>query len=210
MALADWDSQYAPHAVRIHIVHQAEAPAAPHPFLGHPWCEKDSDHGIAWGVLATPRISHLVRILRGQDVENEIRCPRYLIGAKGEGAARLRLYPEDPLPLHQLIFLNRDDDIRAWFLANSGQDPLDLMVLESRFEDGEDLAETPEPPNGRYPFFDCAIWEESAGAEDAAPAMEEEEEWTDEDEWLQAEAEGATRAPPGAGFIVVDDGNVSI
>ena len=210
VALADWDSPYTPRVVRIHIVRQAEAPAGLHPFLGHPWCKKDSDCGIAWGVLATPRITHLVQILRGQDVKDEIRSPRYLIGTTGEGAARLRQDPEDPLPLRQLIFLNRDDDIRAWFLANSGQDPLDLMVLESRPEDGEDLDETPEPPNGRYPFFDRAIWEESAGAEDAAPAMEEEEEWTDEDEWLQAEAEGATRAPPGAGVIVVDDGNVSI
>ena len=39
-----------------------------------------------------------------------------------------------------------------------------------------DLDETPEPPNGRYTFFDRAIWEESAGAEGAARAMEEEEE----------------------------------
>ena len=127
----------------------------------------------------------MVRILRGQEVEDEIRCPRYLIGATGEGAARLRQDAEDPLPLLQLIFLNRDDDIRAWFLTNSGQDPLDLMVLESQPEDGEDLDETPEPPNGRYPFFDRAISEELAGAEHAAPAMEEdEEEWTDEIEWL--------------------------
>ena len=84
------------------------------------------------------------------------------------------------------------------------------MVLESQPEDGEDLDETPEPPNGRYPFFNRAIWEDSAGAEDAALAMEKEEEWTDEDEWPQAEAEGATRAPPGARVIVVDDGNISI
>jgi len=148
--------------------------------------------------------------VREQDVEDEIRCPRSLIGGTGEGAARLRHDPEDPLPLHQLIFLNRDNDIRVWFLTNSGQDPLDLMVIESRPEYGEDLGETPEPPNGRYPFFDRAIWEESAGGEDAARAMEEEEEWFDEDEWLQAEAEGAPRAPPGAGVIVVDDGGVSI
>jgi hypothetical protein len=40
--------------------------------------------------------------------------------------------------------------------------------------------------------------------------MEEEEEWFDEDEWLQAEAEGAPRAPSGAGVIVVDYGGVSI
>jgi len=59
-------------------------------------------------------------------------------------------------------------------------------------------------------FFDRAIWEGSAGAEDVARAMEEEEQWFDEDEWLQAEAEGAPRAPPGAGVIVVEDGGVSI
>ena len=59
-------------------------------------------------------------------------------------------------------------------------------------------------------FFDRAIGEESAGAEHAARAMEEEEEWFVEDEWLQAEAEGAPRAPPGGGVIVADDGGVSI
>jgi hypothetical protein len=194
--------------VRIHIVRRSGAPGAQHPFLGHPWCVRDSDRGIAWGVLATPSIRDLLRVVRGQDVEDEIYCPRYLIGATGEGATRLRQDPEDPLPLRQLIFLNRDDDIRAWFLANNGHDPLDLMVLESRPEDGDDLDETPEPPNGRYPFFDRDVWDEWADAEDAE--RETQEEWMNEDEWLQAEAEGATRAPPGAGVIVVDDGDVSI
>ena len=83
------------------------------------------------------------------------------------------------------------------------------MVIESRPEDSEDLDETPEPPNGRSPFFHRAICEESAGAEDAARAMEEEE-WFDEDEWLKGEAEGAPWVPPGAGVSVVDDGGVSI
>ena len=106
------------------------------------------------GVLATPSITHLLRVVREQDVEDDIRCPRYLIGTTGEpeGAARLRQNPEDPLPLRQLIFLNRDDNIPVWFLTNSGQDPLDCMVIESRPEDGKDLDETPEPPKGRYPF----------------------------------------------------------
>ena len=62
------------------------------------------------------------------------------------------------------------------FLTNSGQDPLDLMGIESRPEDGEDLDETPKPPNGRYPLFDRAMLEESPGPEDSAPSMEEEEE----------------------------------
>ena len=84
----------------------------------------------------------MLRVVREQDVEDEIRCPRYLIGVTGEGAARLRQDPEARLPLCQLIFLNRDDKIRLWFLTNSGQDTLDLMVIESPPEDGEDLDET--------------------------------------------------------------------
>ena len=146
MAHSDWDSPYSPRAVRIHIVRRTGAPAAQHPFLGHPWCLRDSDRGIAWGVLATPSIRDLLRVVRGQDVEEEINSPRYLIGATGEGATRLRQDPEEPLPLRQLIFLNRDDDIRAWLLANNGHDPLDLLVLESRPEDGDDLDETPSLP----------------------------------------------------------------
>jgi len=50
------------------------------------------------------------------------------------------------------------------------------MGIESRPEDGEDLDETPKPPNGRYPLFDRAMLEESPGPEDSAPSMEEEEE----------------------------------
>ena len=149
-------------------------------------------------------------MVRAQDVEEDIKCLLYLIGATGEGATRLRQYPEEPLPLSQLIFLNRDDDIRVWFLANNGHDPLDLMVLESRPEDGEDPDETPEPPHGRRPLFDREVWDDSAGAEYATREMQEEEVWIDENEWLQAEPEGATLAPCGAGVIIVDDGEVSI
>jgi len=160
VAHSNWDSPYSPRAVRIHIVHRTGVPAAQHPFLGHPCCVRDSERGIAWRVLATLSIRDLLRVVRGQDVEEEINCTRYLIGATGEGATKLRQAPKDPLPLRQLIFLNRDDYIRAWLLANNGHDPLDLMVLDSRPEDGDDLDETPEPPNGRYPFFDHEVWDE--------------------------------------------------
>jgi len=105
----------------------------------------------------------LLRVVRGQDVEEEICCPRYLIGGTGEGAAMLGQKPEDPLPLRQLIFLNRNDDIHAWFLANKGHDPLDLMVVELRRKDGDDLDEPFEPPNGRYPLFDRDVWDQLAG-----------------------------------------------
>jgi len=117
--------------------------------------------------------------------------------------------PDDPLPLRQLIFLNRNDDIRMWFLANKGHDPLDLMVLESRREDAEDLDETPEPHNERYPLFDRDNCDKSAAGEDSVREMRDEES-VDDKEWLEAEPEGETRAPHGAGVIYVDDGDVSI
>jgi len=210
VAHSDWDSPYYPQAVRIHIVRRTGAPAPQHPFLGHPWCVRDSDRGIAWGVLTPPSIADLLHLVRAQDVEEEIKCPRYLIGATSEGPTRLRQDPEEPLPLRQHILLNRDDDIRAWFLANNGHDPLDLLVLESRPEDGEHPDQTPEPPDGTLPFFDGKVWNDSAGAEYVTREMQKEEEWIDEDEWLQAELEGATRAPSGAGVIIVDDGDISI
>jgi len=49
------------------------------------------------------------------------------------------------------------------------------MVLESRLEDGEDLHETPEPPDGRHPFFDPEVRDDSAGAEYVTWEMQEEE-----------------------------------
>jgi len=128
----------------------------------------------------------LLQVVRGQDVEEEIRCPRALICATGEGATMLRQKMDDPLPLRQLIFLNRNDDIRVWFLTNTANDTLDLMVLESRRENGEDLDETTEPPNGRYPFFDRKIWDESAGGEDSVREMRDEDS-VDDEEWLEAE-----------------------
>jgi len=44
-----------PQAVRVHIVRGTGAPAAQHPFLSHPWCVRDSDREIAWGVLTSVR-----------------------------------------------------------------------------------------------------------------------------------------------------------
>ena len=149
-------------------------------------------------------------MVRAQDFEKEIKYPRYQIGATGEGATRLHQDPKEPLPLYQLIFLNTDDDIRAWFLANNGHDPLDLMVFESRQEEGENPDETAKPPNGRHPFFARRVWDNSAGGEYATWVMREEKEWIDEDEWLQAEPEEATRALPSAGITTVDNGDVSI
>jgi len=82
------------------------------------------------------------------------------------------------------------------------------MPLESHREDGKDH-KTHEPPNGRYPFFDRDIWDESAGGADSVREMRDEES-VDDEEWLGAEPEGENRAPHGAGVIYVDDCDLSI
>jgi len=69
----------------------------------------------------------------------------------------LRQKPDVPLPLHQHIIHNRNDDIRVLFLCNKGHDPRDLIVLESGRKDRQHLDETQEPPNGGYAFFDRDI-----------------------------------------------------
>ena len=102
---------YSGRAVRIHIVPRTGAPAAQHPFLGHPWCVRNSDQRIPWGVLTARCIADVLCLVRAQDVEEEIKCPRYLIGAMGAGAPRLRQDSEAHHPLCQLIFLNSDDNI---------------------------------------------------------------------------------------------------
>jgi len=83
------------------------------------------------------------------------------------------------------------------------------LVLESRPEDRHDLDETPRPPNARYAFFDCDLWDEWADVEDA-PQEIQEKKWIDEDEWLQVNPGGATWVPPGPGLNIADDSNVSI
>ena len=93
---------------------------------------------IAWGVLASPNLKSLLGILKLQHVEDPMEYPRYLIGATGLGASTLRGQPAEPLPLSELIFLYNDDEIRVWLLANLGEEPLDLLVLEACQGQGKD------------------------------------------------------------------------
>ena len=113
--------------------------------------------------------------------------------------------PDKPLPLRQLIFLHSNNDILAWFLANHGQDPLNLLVVESRPDNGEDGAQTPEPANGRYLFLKCNVWDDALGAmqadEDGNGNGDENENENenadkdeDEEEWLEAESEEKPQA----------------
>ena len=146
-------------------------------------------------------MKNLLEVVRGQPVAEKIGYPQYLIGATGEGTVRLRQEPVKPLSLRLLIFLHRSNDILDWILANHGQDPLDLLVVESRPDTGEDGAEMPEPANGRYPFLNRKVWEEAVGAMQG-DEDEDEDEGEDEDEdedegeeqWLEAESKGEPQA----------------
>jgi len=98
-------------------------------------------------------------VLKRPHVEDPIQYPRYLIGATGHGASALRQRLSDPPPLSELIFLYTDDDIRVWLLANPGEDLLNMLVLESRQDQGEGRDETPAPASGGLPFFDSKAWD---------------------------------------------------
>ena len=132
---------------------------AGHPFLHYLSYDEDSGRGIAWGVLASPNLQSLLSVLKRQHVEDRIQYPRYLFGATGQGANALRRRLADPLTLLELIFLYTDDDIRVWLLANPGKDPPDLLVLESRQDQGEGRDQTPAPAAGGHPFFDRKAWD---------------------------------------------------
>ena len=113
-------------------------------------------------------------VVKAQRVEQAIETPGYLIGVTGDGSCALRLSPASRLPLRDLIFLNEDDDIRAWLLANDGRYPLDLMLLESRPDRREDSTPTPEPADGRYRYFDRKNGDRSGQAGDNLGIQEEE------------------------------------
>ena len=107
----------------------------------------------------------LLGVLKRQQIEQAIRYPRYIIGVTGQGASSLRRRPLDPLPLSELIFLYKEDNIRAWLLANPGNDPLDLLVLEACLGQ-DDCDMTPEPASGRYPFLDPQLWDRGGQTHD--------------------------------------------
>jgi len=60
---------------------------------------------------------------------------RYLLGATGEGRQQLRLHPGAQLSYIDYVFIENDEDVRAWPLSNPVlDDPLDLLVYCHRPE----------------------------------------------------------------------------
>ena len=54
---------------------------------------------------------------------------RYILGATGEGRQQLRLHPGAQLSYIDYVFIENDEDVRAWLLSNPVlDDPLDRLV----------------------------------------------------------------------------------
>ena len=123
----------------------------------------------------------LLGMVKTQCVEQAIETPRYLIGATADGSCALRLSPEAPLLLRDLIFFNEDDDIRAWLLANDGRHSLDLLVLESRPDLRVDCTTTPRPADGRYRYFDRKIWDRTGQTGNNLGIQQEDDDDDDDD-----------------------------
>jgi len=60
---------------------------------------------------------------------------RNIVGATGEGRQQLRLPPGAQLSYINYVFIENDEDVRAWRLSNPVlDDPLDLLVYCHRAE----------------------------------------------------------------------------
>jgi len=111
-----------------------------------------------------------------------------------------------PLPRRQLSFLYSNNDILVGLLANNGEDPLNLLVVESCRKNREGRAQTPGPAKGRYAFVNRNIWEDAVGIMQADEDKDEDEDDDEEEEeWLEAESGGEPQATPDGGAIVLDD-----
>jgi len=132
---------------------------ARHPFVHYHWYDEDLGWGISCGVLGSPNLQSLLGVLKRQHVEDPIQYPQYLILTTGQGASTLRRRHSDPLPLSELISLYTDDEIWVRVLGNPGKDPLDLLVLESRQDQGVGQDQTPAPASSRHPLFDLKAWD---------------------------------------------------
>jgi len=69
---------------------------------------------------------------------------RYILGATGEGRQQLRLHPGAQLSYIDYVFIQNDEDLRAWLLSNLVlDDPWDLLVYCHR---PETRGRLPTPP----------------------------------------------------------------
>jgi len=83
-------------------------------------------NGVGFAVLNAYNIRRLSAIISRTVTHKAIR---YILTATGEGRKELCLHHGFPLSYINYIFIENDEDVRAWLLSNPVlQDPLDLLV----------------------------------------------------------------------------------
>ena len=98
-------------------------------------------NGVCFSVLNFFDIRGLSAIIWRIVPDNMIR---YILGTNGEGRQQLHLHPGAQLSYIDYIFIENDEEVRAWLLSNPVlDDPLDLLVYCHR---PETRGRLPPPP----------------------------------------------------------------
>ena len=115
-----------PRAVRIVWVRQPASSSVIRPNYRLLHWRPPHIHGVGFAELNSYDIRGLSAIISRTVPHNAIR---YILGATGEGRQALRLHPGFQLSYIDYVFIENDQDVRAWLLSNPVlEDPLDLLV----------------------------------------------------------------------------------
>jgi len=148
-------------AVRIVWVRNAADIDAPHPNYNLLHWHNPYINGVGCAELNAYDIRGLSAIISRTVPANTIR---YILGATGEGCKEMCLIPAFLLSSINYVFIENDEDVRAWLLSNPVlEDLLDLLVYCHRRYTADRV---PTPPLRRHNFLpENAItdWAQQAG-----------------------------------------------
>jgi len=90
---------------------------------------------------------------------------RYILGVTGEGRKELCLHLAFPLSYINYVFIENDEDLKAWLLSNSVlEDPLDMLVYCYRRYTADTVPTLPLRRHNYLPENAIADWAPQAGA----------------------------------------------
>jgi len=123
----DWSALLGcPRAVRIVCVSQPANSSAPRPNYRVLHWRNPHINEVRFAELNSYDIRGLSAIISRTVSHNMIR---YILGTTGAGQQQVRLHPGAQLSYIDYIFIENDEDVRAWLLSNLVLDnPLDLLV----------------------------------------------------------------------------------
>jgi len=107
-------------------VSQPANSSAPRPNYGLLHSRNPHIHGVRFAESNSYDIRSLSAIISRIVLHNMIRC---ILGATGEGRQQLRLHPGAQFSYIDYVFIENDEDVRAWLLSNPVlDDRLDLWL----------------------------------------------------------------------------------